>query len=169
MKKIISGIVILVFILLGMGIYFVNSWFNTHYFVFSQPVKVAFFAPVEIKVRKPQVIEKKVILDYPEEIDTPIEKYICDKWGTYDCKTALAIFKAESGLREDAVGINTNNTIDVGIAQINSVHFKKVGCSLKELVDAYKNVDCAYSIWKVQGFNPWVAYNNGNYIAKLDD
>ena len=109
----------------------------------------------------------KVVLNYPDAIDTPLKKYICDKFGVYDCKTALAVASAESGLREQAVHINNNNTIDVGIFQINSIHFKQEGCSLKEIIDQYKNVDCAYGIWKVQGWNPWVAFINGNYLGKL--
>ena len=132
-------------------------------------IKVEFKEPMTLTRRSTisPIVKVVKILEYPEEIDTPIEKYICDKFGVYDCKNALAIFKAESGLREDAININTNGTIDVGIAQINSIHFKRKGCSLKELVDQYKNVDCAYSIYKEQGFTPWVAFLNGNFKAKL--
>lgn len=146
----------------------INDWFNKHYLDFNIPVKVAVFSPVEIKIRKPQVIEKKLVLEYPEEIDTPIEKYICDKWGVYECKTALAVSKAENGTRQpDRFNVNNNGTIDVGIFQINSIHFKKEGCSLAEIVIAEKNVDCAYKIWKASGWSPWVAYKNGNYLGML--
>jgi hypothetical protein len=143
----------------------INSWFNTNYFVFTAPVEVKLNQPISVKERKP--IEKKIVLDYPDEIDTPIEKYICEKFGVYDCKVALAIASAESGLREQALNINTNSTIDVGIFQVNSVHVRRAGCSLKELVDQYKNVDCAYTIFKEQGWNPWVVYKNGSYLVKL--
>lgn len=146
----------------------VNSFFNERYLKFNKVISVTLKYPFEIKAReKAKVVEKKIILDYPDEIDTPIEQYICEKFGAYDCKTALAVFKAESGLREDAVNINTNGTIDVGIAQINSVHFKKPGCSLKEIADMYKNVDCAYTIWKASGWSPWVAFNKGSYLSHL--
>lgn len=145
----------------------VNSWFNTHYFEFNSPVIVNFYQPIVIKKRIPRVIEKKLILDYPDAIDTPLKQYICDKFGVYDCKIALAIASAESGLREEAFNINTNGTIDVGIFQINSVHFKQEGCSLKEISDAYKNVDCAYKIWQASGWEPWVAFLNGNFKSKL--
>jgi hypothetical protein len=159
----IIGILVICF-----GIYAfkaINNWYSTHYFEFKAPVEMKFNQPVAVKIRVPKV--EKIVLEYPDEIDTPIKKYICDKWGVYDCKTALAVAKAESGFREDAININTNNTIDVGIFQINSVHFKKAGCSIKDLVDQYKNVDCAYTIYKDQGFTPWVAFNNGNYLANL--
>ena len=165
--KVLAGIFITIILLAGLLYTFkiVNSWFNTHYFEFAQPVEVKLNQPIAIKERKP--IVQKIVLDYPDEIDTPIEKYIVEKFGVWDAKTALAIAKAESGFREEAIHINTNNTIDVGIFQINSVHFKKAGCSLKELVDQYKNVDCAYSIYKEQGFTPWVAFINKSYLVNL--
>ena len=142
----------------------VNSFFDKNYLAFHK----AIILHKPITIEKRQAIKERVILDYPEEIDTPLEEYICNKFGTFDCKTALAVFKAESGLREDAININSNGTIDAGIAQINSVHFKKPGCSPKELFDAYKNVDCAYTIWKGSGWNAWVVYNTNRYLSKYE-
>src|SRR3990167_11152934 len=49
--------------------YKINSWFEKHKLVFNQPVKVSLLPPIQIQVRKPQV--QKLILEYPEEIDTP--------------------------------------------------------------------------------------------------
>ena len=156
----------------------VNGWFETHRLVFAPPVVVTLNKPVRVEERKPEVIIEKYTLDYPEPIDTPLKKYICEKWGPFDCKTALAVFTAESGLREEAVHINNNDTIDIGVAQINTVHFKKEGCSLKEIVDAKKNVDCAYRIWDESdpdhklgdgkgSFTPWVGFWNGNFKTHL--
>lgn len=119
-------------------------------------------------VKREEIVSKPLVLDYPEDIDTPLEKYICDKFGTYDCKTALAVAKAESGLREDAFNINTNNTIDVGIFQINSIHFSKPGCSLQEIVFANNNVDCAFLIWQASGWGAWTAWNSGAHLAKME-
>ena len=158
---------VLLFVGLGTAVVKINDFFNSHYLQFSRPVVVQLNKPVEIMVREPQIITEKVILDYPEEIDTPIEIYICEKFGPYDCKTALAVAKAESGMREDAWNANSNDSIDVGIFQINSVHFKKQGCSLKELVIAEKNVDCAYQLWQNSGWSPWVAFNSGSFKAHL--
>lgn len=163
-------LVLILLVLIGVvrGVTMVNDWFNTHYFEFRSPI--AFAAPMSIKAREPQIIEKKVHLEYPEEIDTPIEQYICDKWGTYECKTALAVSKAENDTRQpDRFNVNTDGSIDVGIFQINSVHFEKPGCSLAEIVDAQKNVDCAYQIWEASNWNPWVAYWSGSYLAKLGE
>ncbi|MCB1712928.1 MAG: transglycosylase SLT domain-containing protein, partial [Candidatus Riesia sp.] len=140
----------------------VNAWYDLHYFQFNPIVQVQFNRPVEIKKREIKVEEVvNIINEIPEleGLDKDIEKYICEKWGPYDCKTAIAVARAESGIREDAININTNDTIDVGIFQINTVHFGKDGCALKDLVDQYKNVDCAYQIWEAQGWTPWVAFN----------
>lgn len=149
--------------------WFVNSWFETHYLVFNPPVEIYFNPPVEVKKRKPEV--KLVIVDKTPKLDklTPIEKYICDKFGVYDCKMALAVARAESGMNPEAWNINKNGTIDVGIFQINSIHFNQPGCSLREVVDPKKNVDCAYSIWKRQGWHPWTAAKNGRFIRFLKE
>lgn len=38
-----------------------------------------------------------------------------------------AILRVESGLRPNAVMRNSNGTVDVGISQINSIHFRELG------------------------------------------
>lgn len=149
----------------------INNFFEEHRFQFNRPIEVVLKAPIEIVKRdkpKTQIVEIVKELDLPEGPSGPIEEYICEKWGPYDCKVAVAVARAESGMREDAVGINTNKTIDVGIFQINTVHFKKDGCNLKDLVDPYKNVDCAYQIYSEQGWTPWVAFNTGRFASQLD-
>lgn len=146
------------------GIQSLVEWGATHQFVKQEVVKLAW--PYRIEERKLQVVNQ---IDMGElKLETDIEKYICSKFDPIDCRIALAVARAESGMREDAVNINTNGTIDIGIYQINSVHFGKQGCSLKDVVDQYKNVDCAYSIWLEQGWNPWVAYTSGSYLERVE-
>ncbi len=151
-----------------MAIVDINNFFDKNYLQFNQVLQVILKYPIEVKKRMP--IIQKVVLDYPKEIDTPLKKYICDKFGTYDCKTALAIADAESGFQEQIVNINVDPTtgkksIDVGIFQINQVHFGQPGCSLKEIVDAYKNVDCAFGIFQAsKGWGAWTTFDNGAYL-----
>lgn len=96
----------------------------------------------------------------PAEMTT--EEYICHVFGN-DCKLALAVSQAENGTREcERLNINTNNSLDIGVFQINTVHLKK-GWKLPDLLDCHKNIDHAYEIFKAQGFTPWVAYNSGSY------
>ena len=144
----------------------VNTFFNEYYLHFNQVIEVVLRQPVEIRKREPRLIE--VLLDYPDEIDTPLKEYICQKFGNYECKPALAVASAESGLREDAYHINSDGTIDIGVFQINEAHWEKPGCSPKELFDAESNVDCAYTIWQASGWNPWVVYKSGSYIKHLE-
>ena len=167
---IFSAIALLLIIIIGVAVIRINDWFETHRFQFNKPVEVRLNPPVEIVERQAQVREIVRVIEELPTLDnlTPIEQYICDKWGVFDCRIALAVSKAENGTRQpDRFNVNTNGTIDIGIFQINSVHFKREGCSLAEIVDAYKNVDCAYQIWQEQGWNPWVAFNNGNFADNL--
>ena len=154
-------------VFLAYGVWFTNNWFEKHYLIFNKPVEVYFNPPIQVRGRKPEV--KLIVIDKTPKLDqlTPIEKYICDKFGVYDCKMALAVARAESGMNAEAWNVNRNGTIDVGIFQINSIHFNQPGCSLKEVADAKGNVDCAYSIWQEQGWRPWTVAKNGRFIKFL--
>jgi hypothetical protein len=148
----------------------VSRWFDTHALKFNSPIVISFNKPVEVEERKVARTEiVRIVEEIPEYKDlTDIEKYICDKWGVYDCKLAISIARAESGMNELAFNAyNTNNTLDIGIFQVNSVHFNKEGCSLKDLVDAKKNIDCAYEIYKDSGWNAWSVYKSGAFKDKL--
>jgi len=103
-----------------------------------------------------------------------------------DAKTALAIFKGESGLRADAMGWNCRYngiskacrfedrhlawSVDCGIAQLN---FKGQVCP-PESFDPYWNIEKAYS-WKYlpkknnnqDPFTAWVIYTSGKYLKYL--
>jgi hypothetical protein len=144
-------------------------WGATHEVVYQTPVEVKIQSPIVIKDR-PQVIQlDAVIYEVKPEFykglnDT--EKKICDTFGLH-CREAIAVAKAESGMRESAFNINTNNTIDVGLFQINSIHFSKTGCSLKEVSTTEGNIKCAKQIYDASGWNPWVAYNTGAYLKFL--
>jgi hypothetical protein len=166
---IISAIILILGACMALG-RVINAWYDSHYLQFNKVLEIKINKPIEIKERevKPQDIVK-IIEKLPEYKDmNDIEKYICDKWGAYHCATALAIAKSESGLKEDAYNTyNSNGTLDIGIFQVNSVHFSKEGCSLKELVDAKKNIDCAYKIYQASGWNAWSVWKSGAFKEKL--
>jgi len=149
----------------------VNRWFDGHTITFNKVVNLELKKPIEIIKREAAKTELvKIVEEIPEYKDlNDVEKYICDKWGVYDCKLAISIARAESGLKEQAFNAyNSNNTLDVGIFQVNSVHFNKPGCSLKELVDAKKNIDCAYTIYQSSGWNAWSVYKSGAFKEVLE-
>ena len=172
--KILLGVVITSLLLFGAfkTVEAINNFFENNTFVFRPIVEFQFNKPLSIIKRVPKTETIVQIINQLQPLDgveKPIEKYICEKFGAYDCKTAIAIARAESGSREDAFHANDNGSIDVGIFQINSVHFNKPGCSLKEIVNAEKNVDCAYQIWKSSGWNAWTVYKTGAFTTKLNN
>ena len=145
----------------------VALWFDSNKVIVKSPIVITTQKVVTVEKRVVEVINPITMIVYPEDVKTDIEKYICDKWGIADCKMALAVAKAESGLRCNALNINTNDTADLGLFQLNTTHLKKGGdWTLANMGDCYKNVDLAYELWKEQGFSPWVAFNTGAYLAK---
>lgn len=94
----------------------------------------------------------------PDKI--PVIRSIIRVFGN-DSRTALAVAKAESGLRCTARNENTNGTADHSVFQINDVH-KKRG----NLDDCEENIKIAYKIFKEQGgFQAWVAYLRGRHLV----
>jgi hypothetical protein len=140
---------------------------NSNEFVWKFPLELKTHRILTVTPRVPEVVEKTIVIDYPDDIDTPLEQYICNKFGVMDCKIALAVAKAESGLNCDAYNINNNGSVDLSVFQLNSVHLKKGGeWTLENMANCYKNVDLAYELWREQGWEPWVAYKNNSYLAK---
>ena len=96
------------------------------------------------KVSKSSFIEKPLVL---EDWKADIARYICTK--DWDCKTAMAVAYAESGMNPDA----KSPTNDHGVMQLNG----------KKIYDVQQNIDEAYEMYKRRGWQPWAAYNSGAY------
>ena len=72
---------------------------------------------------------------------------------------AIRIAKAESGIRTDSIGKNTNGTFDIGVFQINDVHSKRI--SREDRMDFVKNIKFAWTLRKEQGnWNAWSVCRN---------
>jgi len=169
LKTLVWSMVVTVAVIgLGTAAILYNGWSATNRIIVTFPFELKFYQPFRVEEIKPTVIVET--LDFPTDLQNlpPIETYIVKKFGVADAKIALAVARAESNMREDAVNLNGGKSLDMGIFQINSVHWNRPGCSLKELVDPYKNVDCAYSIFKEQGWNPWVAHKTGAYLSHVE-
>jgi hypothetical protein len=72
----------------------------------------------------------------------------------------LAIAQCESGFRENAWNNNYKGTVDLGVFQINSVHFPRVPGQTREqkiqwLLNGENNVSFAYILFLEQGTRPW--------------
>jgi hypothetical protein len=96
------------------------------------------------------VVEKEVpveVVRLPDEV----EEFVRAVFGK-EADNALKVFRCESGLRAQAYNKNTNGSIDVGVAQINSVHGVP-----KRYLENYKiNILVAKQIYDASGWNPWV-------------
>lgn len=165
--KVMAGIVITIILICGLlyAVKLINNWFDKNYLVFTQPVEVKLNQPITIRERKP--IIQKIVLTYPGEVDTDIKRYICDKFGVYNCKTALAIVEAESNFNDQAIHINSNNSADLGCWQINfPTHLKTI--SPADALDCKKATDWAFEKYTRDGnFSAWVTFTNGSYLVKL--
>lgn len=78
-----------------------------------------------------------------------------------DAEVMYAVAACESGLREKAYNTyNRNKTVDIGILQVNSIHWNKPGCDPETLLTAEGNIKCAKGIYETQGKTAWSCYNS---------
>ena len=86
-----------------------------------------------------------------------------------DLVIAIAVAKAESGWRSNARNGNTNDSLDCGLWQINSVHrqlLKKHDC-----YDPKANAQMARALWKQSNgsWSPWVTYQRGKHLQFISE
>jgi len=95
---------------------------------------------------------------------TANERYVCEKFGPA-CSVALAIQRAENliGACEIYHYNTSDGTLDWGYFQINSVHLRRPGLNLRDLLDCKTNIDYAYRLFLEKGFSPWTTYTSGAY------
>lgn len=145
--------------------------------IWQLPVVVKLQVPTYVAKREPvymlSPLAEEVINPLVKDM-TPIEKKICDKWGAYECKTALAVFRCESGLRKEAVNWETK---DIGTTQINWPIWEKpikekFGYTLVDMFDEDKNLEVAYWIYDrgdgtegdgMGNYSAWVAFTSGSF------
>lgn len=83
--------------------------------------------------------------------------------------TMVCISKYESSFNCDATNKNTDGSTDYGLMQVNSYWWcsgdplsKYNGCSAtcSSLFNCQNNANCAYTVWKQQGYNAWYGYKS---------
>lgn len=85
----------------------------------------------------------------------------------YTIPTMVCISKYESSYNCDATNKNTDSSTDYGLMQINSYYWCsgdalskynecKIACS--SLFNCQYNTNCAYIVWKQQGYTAWYGY-----------
>jgi hypothetical protein len=129
---------------------------------------------VEAKAETVPLKPKPLVMTDPKGIEALITRYFGE-----ESKTALAVFKTESGLSPTSMNWNCYYggvskqckaedredawSVDCGIAQINVIG--KV-CP-EELFIPEKNIERAYAMFQKRGFQPWVSFVNNYHLANL--
>jgi len=128
-------------------------------------------SPVRIQFQWPFVVAAKAAGEDAAEAQadqfghrlTAYQQYACNKFGSA-CRMALAIQRAENPRGAcEIYHYNSDGTLDWGYFQINTVHLKRPGLNLRDLLDCRVNIDFAYQLYEERGFQPWSTYNNGAY------
>lgn len=145
-------------------------WFTSRYTVNLQ-------SPIKIHLQWPLVIAERIRSKDAEEARadqhgrrlSAWQQYACRKFGA-DCRIALAIQRAENAPgRCEVYHYNSDGTLDWGYFQINTVHLKRPGLNLRDLLDCKANIDFAYRLYQEKhGFTPWSTYNSGEYRKYLE-
>jgi len=83
--------------------------------------------------------------------------------------TMVCISKYESSYNCDATNKNTDGTTDYGLFQINSYYwcsgdpsskYNECSATCSSLFNCQSNSNCAYKVWKQQGYNAWYGYKS---------
>ena len=94
---------------------------------------------------------------------TAYQQYACNKFGPA-CRIALAVQRAENPRGTcEVYHYNSDGTLDWGYFQINTVHLKRAGVNLRDLLDCKANIDFAYQLYTERDFGPWTTFNSGAY------
>ncbi len=128
-------------------------------------------SPLRVGLQWPIVIAPKTSAENTAEAQadqlghrlTAFQQYACNKFGSA-CRIALAVQRAENPRGEcEIYHYNTDGTLDWGYFQINTVHLKRAGVNLRDLLNCKTNIDFAYQLYTERGFAPWSTYNSGAY------
>ena len=136
-------------------------------FTLQSPVRLRFQWPLVIAPRDSAEETGAAQADQSGRRLTAYQQYACNKFGPV-CRVALAIQRAENPRGAcEIYHYNTDGTLDWGYFQINTVHLKRVGVNLRDLLDCKANIDFAYQLYTERGFEPWTTYNSGAYRQYL--
>jgi hypothetical protein len=133
----------------------------------QSPVRVGFRWPLVFVPRDSPEISGEAQADQFGRRLTAFQQYACNQFGAA-CRTALAVQRAENPRGDcEVYHYNSDGTLDWGYFQINTVHLKRPGLNLRDLLDCKANIDFAYQLYRERGFEPWSTYRNGAYMKFL--
>lgn len=148
----------------GAALVFLVVQIHARYTISLQsPIRLHFQWPLVIAERTKTSDAVRAQFDQHHPLNA-YQQYACSKFGSA-CRVALAIQRAENPQGKcEVYHYNTDGTLDWGYFQINTVHLKRRGLNLRDLLDCKANIDFAYQLYsEKQGFTPWSTYNNGAY------
>ena len=140
-------------------------WFHHEFAIsFQSPVRLHFQWPIIVTERTRSQDATEAQADQHGRRLSAWQQYTCKKFGP-DCRLALAIQRAENPQGKcETYHYNSDGTLDWGYFQINTVHLKRPGLNLRDLLDCKANIDFAYELYREQGgFTPWSAFKSGRY------
>jgi hypothetical protein len=159
---------LLIVLVTGIGVALL-WWFHSQYTVsFQSPLVLRFQSPLVIAERITTEGAVRARADQHGRRLSAWQEYACRKFGP-DCRVALAIQRAENPQGKcEIYHYNMDGTLDWGYFQINTVHLKRPGLNLRDLLDCKANIDFAYQLYRERGgFTPWSTYNSGRYRGFL--
>ena len=135
---------------------------------------VTWQSPLRIRLQWPLVVTPRASQETGEaQADqfghrlTAYQQYACNKFGSA-CRIALAVQRAENPRGAcEIYHYNSDGTLDWGYFQINTVHLKRPGLNLRDLLDCKTNIDFAYQLYRERGFEPWTTFTSGAYRQYL--
>ena len=130
---------------------------------FTNRYSVSLQSPVRLHWQWPLVIAPRDSATESGKRLSAFQQYACNLFGPA-CSVALAVQHAENPRGAcEIYHYNSDGTLDWGYFQINTVHLKRAGVNLRDLLDCKANIDFAYQLYKERGFQPWATYNSGAY------
>ena len=136
-------------------------------FTLQSPIRVRFQWPLVMAARTSPEETRTAQADQSGRRLTAYQQYACNKFGAA-CRTALAVQRAENPRGAcEVYHYNSDGTLDWGYFQINTVHLKRAGVNLRDLLDCRANIDFAYKLYTERGFEPWTTFSSGAYRQYL--
>src|ERR1700678_336381 len=157
----LAGVVLLVAMAAGFASLILRDRYT---FSLQSPVGIHFQWPLVVAAKTSGEDAMEAQADQFGHRLTAYQQYACNKFGTA-CRVALAIQRAENPRGAcEIYHYNSDGTLDWGYFQINTVHLKRPGLNLRDLLDCKANIDFAYQLYSERGgFTPWSTYNSGFY------
>ncbi|MGD0362697.1 MAG: hypothetical protein ABSC93_17605 [Bryobacteraceae bacterium] len=132
-------------------------------FTLQSPLRIRFQWPLVIAPRISAAEAGAAQADQLGRRLTAYQQYACNKFGSA-CRIALAVQRAENPRGAcEIYHYNSDGTLDWGYFQVNTVHLKRAGVNLRDLLDCKANIDFAYKLYTERGFEPWTTFNSGAY------